>query len=231
MLLLFLSENLKKYRVLKGLTQEDVAEYLSVTPQSVSKWERGESYPDITFLPALANIFETSIDLLIGMDTIRAEKTRWNIHKEANLLQRNGDYDAAEKVYRDALLIYPNKPGMIIGLAGVLALRGKSEEAIELMERGLPLSINEKQKATTRAALCFLYLKCGKEDKANALAASLPHTRESREVIQPLIAKGLADEEINLNIRNLLLGSDQEVVWMPLTPLTPLTKINSPPQR
>ena len=68
----YLSENLKKYRIMKNLTQEDVAEYLGLTPQSISKWERGECYPDITFLPALANIFETSVDLLIGMDTIRA---------------------------------------------------------------------------------------------------------------------------------------------------------------
>ena len=61
----YLSENLKKYRLLKKLTQEDVAEYLGITSQSVSKWERGESYPDITFLPALANILkQASIYLL-----------------------------------------------------------------------------------------------------------------------------------------------------------------------
>lgn len=209
--MLYLPENLKKYRTLKNLTQEDVAEYLGITPQSVSKWERGESYPDITFLPALANIFETSIDLLIGMDTIRAEQTRYNIHKTAVEFQRNGDYASAEKVYRDALLIYPNNPGMILGLAGVLALQGKSEEAIKLMERGLPISINEKQKSTTRAALCFLYLKCGRKDKAEALASELPHSRESREVIQPLISKGLNDSEIEANIKTILLGDGKEI--------------------
>ena len=207
--MLYLSQNLKKYRTLKNLTQEDIAEYLHVTPQSVSKWERGESYPDITFLPALANIFETSIDILISMDTIRAEETRMNIHKKATMFQQNGDYQEAEKVYRQALLTYPNKPGMMLGLAGVLALQGKSEEAIEWMERGLPLSINEKQKATTRAVLCFLYLKAGKAEKANALAATLPHARESREVIQPLISKGLDDTEINKNIKNILLGDSE----------------------
>lgn len=77
--MLYLSENLKKYRLMKNLTQEDIADYLGITAQSVSKWERDECYPDITFLPALANIFETSVDLLIGMDTIRAEETRYNI--------------------------------------------------------------------------------------------------------------------------------------------------------
>ena len=206
--MIYLPENLKKYRILKNLTQEDVATYLGITAQSVSKWERGESYPDITFLPALANIFETSVDLLIGMDTIRAEQTRYSIHKKAVEYQRSGNYDMAEKTYRDALLIYPNKPGMILGLASTLALKGNTQEAIELMERGLPLSINEKQKATMRATLCFLYLRDGREDMANRLASELPHTRESREEIQPLIQRGLNDAQIEENIKRILLGDD-----------------------
>ena len=210
--MIYLPENLKKYRILKDLTQEDVAEYLGITAQSVSKWERGESYPDITFLPALANIFETSVDLLIGMDTIRAEETRYNIHKKAVEYQREGNYDMAEKTYRDALLIYPNKPGMILGLASTLALKGETQEAIELMERGLPISINEKQKSTMRATLCFLYLKAGQEDKANKLASELPHMRESREVIQPLIRQGLDESQIDENIKTILL-EDGKGIW------------------
>lgn len=207
--MLYLAENLKKYRMMKNLTQEDVAAYLGITPQSVSKWERRESYPDITFLPVLANIFETSIDLLIGMDTIRAEDTLWRIHKKATDFQRSGNYEAAESIYRDALRMYPNKPEMLLGMAGVLALRGKSQEAISFIEKGLPLSDNEKQKATMRALLCFLYLKCEQTDKANALASELPHMRESREVIQPLIQEGMNNDEIDSNIKNILLGDDQ----------------------
>ena len=204
--MIYLPANLKKYRIAKGLTQEDVAELLGITAQSVSKWERGESYPDITFLPALANIFETSVDLLIGMDTIRAEQTRFSVHQKAVAFQQSGDYDMAEKTYREALLIYPNMPGMILGLAATLALKGDTAEAIELIERGLPLSANEKQKATLRAALCFLYLKAGREDKAGRLASELPHTRESREVIQPLVQQGLIASQIDEHIRTILLG-------------------------
>lgn len=210
--MMYLPANLKKYRILKELTQEDVAEFLGITPQSVSKWERGENYPDITLLPALANIFETSVDLLLGMDTIRAEETRYNIHKKAVEYQRNGNLDMAEKTYRDALLIYPNKPGMILGLASTLALKGDTEEAIELIERGLPISINEKQKSTMRATLCFLYLKAGREDKACKLASQLPHMRESREVVQPLIKQGLSDSQIDENIKTIILG-DGEGIW------------------
>ena len=204
--MMYLSANLKKYRIMKELTQEDVAEYLGITAQSVSKWERGESCPDITFLPALANIFETSVDLLLGMDTIRAEETRRGIHAKAVAYQQEEDYEAAAKTYREALKTYPNDPGMMLGLAGALALQGDTAEAIELMEKGLPLSANEKQKATIRAALCFLYLKAGKEDKANALASRLPHMRESREVIQPLVQSAMDGAAIEENVRKILLG-------------------------
>ncbi len=204
--MLYLAESLKKYRILKDLTQEEVGSYLGITPQSVSKWERGECYPDITLLPALANIFETSIDLLMGMDTIRSEETIDNIHSTATDFQRQGDYSSAEKVYRNAIKIYPNNPYILLGLAGALALKGDCEEAAALTEKGLSLSDNEKQKSTMRAALCFLYLKCGNSDKANKLASTLPHTRESREVIQPLIRSGLNSDEIDSNIKYIILG-------------------------
>lgn len=82
---------------------------------------------------------------------------------------------------------------------------------IELLERGLPLSINEKQKSTIRATMCFLYLKAGKVEKANKLASELPHARESREIIQPLIQQGLNSSEIDENIQNMLLGDGKEM--------------------
>jgi transcriptional regulator with XRE-family HTH domain len=153
--MLYLAENLKKHRKAKNLTQEDVAELLLVSPQSVSKWERGESCPDIAFLPALANLFATSIDALLGMDAIRAEETRCNIHKHASEQQRAGNYHAAAAIYRDALRTYPTDAGYLLGLADALALAGEAEEAILLAERGLALSKNEKQRATSRACCVF----------------------------------------------------------------------------
>lgn len=50
----------------KGITQEELASYIGITKASVSKWETGQSYPDITFLPLLASYFNVSIDELIG---------------------------------------------------------------------------------------------------------------------------------------------------------------------
>ena len=64
--MLFLSENLKKYRILKNLTQEDVAGYLGITSQSVSKWERGETVPNTETLKLLSKEFDVSISTLLG---------------------------------------------------------------------------------------------------------------------------------------------------------------------
>ena len=64
--MIYIAENLRSLRKGMELTQEEIAEILCVSPQSVSKWERGDTFPDITLLPALANLFKTSIDALIG---------------------------------------------------------------------------------------------------------------------------------------------------------------------
>lgn len=69
----------------KGLTQEDLASYMGVSKASVSKWETGQSYPDITLLPQLGAYFNISIDDLMGYSpqlTPAAIKTLY--HRLAN---------------------------------------------------------------------------------------------------------------------------------------------------
>lgn len=51
---------------MQGLTQEDLVGLVNVSFQAVSKWENGNSLPDISTLPLLANILNCSIDSLLG---------------------------------------------------------------------------------------------------------------------------------------------------------------------
>ncbi|MFO7316983.1 MAG: helix-turn-helix domain-containing protein [Bacilli bacterium] len=51
------------------LTQAQIAEYIGVSRAAVSKWEKGQSYPDITLLPKLAKLFHLSIDELLGYNS------------------------------------------------------------------------------------------------------------------------------------------------------------------
>lgn len=56
------SENLKKYRIAKNYTQEQVAETLGVNTQTVSRWECGTTLPDVLTLPSLARLYEVTVD-------------------------------------------------------------------------------------------------------------------------------------------------------------------------
>ena len=49
-----------------GLTQEDVAQHLGISPQAVSKWENDLSCPDIMLLPEIAKLYEKTVDALLS---------------------------------------------------------------------------------------------------------------------------------------------------------------------
>ena len=55
-------ENLKRVRAHSGATQQQLADYLNVSPQSISKWEKGEAYPSIEYLPKMAEFFHCGIN-------------------------------------------------------------------------------------------------------------------------------------------------------------------------
>ena len=61
-----IARNITRLRKDQGLTQDDLAGYLGVTKASVSKWETGQSFPDIALLPRIATYFGVSIDDLMG---------------------------------------------------------------------------------------------------------------------------------------------------------------------
>lgn len=57
---------IKKYRTLRNMTQEELAAVLLVTPQAVSRWETGVSYPDIAMIPEIVKVLKVSADELLG---------------------------------------------------------------------------------------------------------------------------------------------------------------------
>ena len=63
-----LAENLALLRNLRGMTQEEVAEVIGISRQSYSKWEQGETIPDIEKCDRLAKFYGVSIDALIHQD-------------------------------------------------------------------------------------------------------------------------------------------------------------------
>ena len=95
-------------RKAKNITQVELGERIGVSFQAVSKWERGESLPDITLLPDLAKILETTIDyILLGSEKITEYKGRFSVadmKKGLNSLKNMGEYLGSENIiYRAAI--------------------------------------------------------------------------------------------------------------------------------
>lgn len=61
-----ISENIMKLRKQKGFSQEEVAEKIGVSRQTIAKWENGDSIPDVVYSSALADLFDVTIDNLVN---------------------------------------------------------------------------------------------------------------------------------------------------------------------
>lgn len=112
---LTLGENIRKLRRKREMTQEQLADRLGVTYQSVSRWENCTAYPDMELLPAISDIFSVSVDELLGIPESEKEKqaaalldefvcTLYDGHEdteEANLKNREQLAEIIKKFRRD----------------------------------------------------------------------------------------------------------------------------------
>ena len=64
---------IKALRRKMNLTQEELAERLNVSFQTISKWETNASLPDVTMFPLLANFFNVTTDELLGVDLAKKQ--------------------------------------------------------------------------------------------------------------------------------------------------------------
>ena len=100
--------NIKRLRNAKGITQEQLSTAMNVSCAAVSKWERGETYPDITLLQPLAFFFEVTLDELMGYDR---EKEQAKIDEVIALYWRqiiSGESRKARETIVQAYREYPN---------------------------------------------------------------------------------------------------------------------------
>ena len=94
------SENLRRLRQAKGYTQEQVADHLGVSPQSVSRWECGTTFPDILLLPAIAEHYCVTVDDLFreGVDAYKHYADRLSSLYEST--RDRDDFIRADNEYR-----------------------------------------------------------------------------------------------------------------------------------
>ncbi len=110
-------DNFKKYRKLSGMTQDEIARFLMVTPQAVSKWETGNGTPDISMLVPIAELFCISTDELLGRANTLTDTTLQEIYTAEE--PRKDKYDK----YIELLKNNPNNEKILLMLLSLAAER------------------------------------------------------------------------------------------------------------
>lgn len=95
------SKNITNMRHQKGITQEELAAFIGVTKASVSKWETGQSLPDIVLLPELAVFFDVTVDELLGYEPwLSKEQIKKKYHELAEEFANQPFEEVMEKCER-----------------------------------------------------------------------------------------------------------------------------------
>ena len=166
--------NIKRLRKEKDLSQEMLAERLGVTFQAVSRWERGESYPDITMLPALASFFDITLDELMGMSKAKEEAEIQEIISRLQEYDAHYEGDKMCSTIENALEKYPGNFELMAWY--VYAFQRKNpQKAIEVGLYVLDHCTDDAIRNWVNSSIIYAYKRNNERDKAIELAKKLPN--------------------------------------------------------
>ena len=183
----------KKIRELRSdrlVTQEQLAVFLGVTPQAVSRWESQHSYPDIEFLPAIADYFSVTTDELLG---VRKDERALRLAEIRKEIKRLGDAGTAEEIIafaRQAVAEFPSEEPLQLHLAdsllGLIWTEYPDKDALSEAEKIFQTVLETTRDINIQCrAIAGLMTYCSfwLDDDARALelAGRLPALKDCRE--------------------------------------------------
>lgn len=182
-----LAENIKALRKKKGMTQEELAENLHISAQAVSKWETGQSCPDVDMLPKLAIIFDTSLDNLFDFDHRKIEAEVDALVTESVPLRK--EPAKAEAFYREALRKYPGNEVLLNCLLMVID-EERTDERIRIAEQLIEATKDDTIKYDALRLLAQTYHRLGQHAMAAHYLSQIPELYFLKTEIAAVILDG-----------------------------------------
>ncbi len=146
---------ISRLRQNKNMTQEQLAARIGVTPQALSRWERGQSLPDLPLLTEVCRILEVSADELLGISTQKTPEQNRDRHHEVVWSRLRNCLEPLELIFGEKLVpIFMNDTCMqqIVELREKLATDGILMPVVRVRDE-LELEINEFQIVSYRRKL------------------------------------------------------------------------------
>ena len=178
-----IGSTVKRLRLEKNITQEQLAEYLSITSRAISQWECDRTAPDISMLPQLADFFEITVDELLGVDEQEKNRIINDVVSETSAMIDRNITEEPIRILRETLKRYPNNDRLLCTL--MYALYAASEdpdfckehdsEIISIADRIFSYSKNDDCRGEARRLLFRHYCDTDRKAEAHAISEEMPN--------------------------------------------------------
>lgn len=164
------SNNLKKLRLKKGLTQEQVAEILGVGSQTVSRWECNTTYPDVMLLPEIAKLYCVTVDDLFKSESYAYENYAQRLASIYEITRNPADFICADDEFKKLIKNgdYSTTDLWTYGTLHHFMMQYSINKAIDLfdmvIEKGK--NVNEDVFWRTKTQKMLLYSQIGKSKES-----------------------------------------------------------------
>lgn len=176
-----LAANIREMRRARGITQTELAQSLSVTPQSVSRWETGQAYPDVVLLPRIAKYFDVSLDeLMLGLESSLTIYKK-ELNEASKAVHSEDTYENRKRVCDILEILVKERPReyLVAYFTNLMALRrdhGKGNEGkIENVREQITEMLKEIP-ACDRYSFLLTVIRNEDEDKLDLWRVFLPES-------------------------------------------------------
>ena len=212
-------DTIKKLRKEREITQEEFAEIIGVSCQSISRWENNSCYPDIELIPTIAAFFDISIDKLMGVDDAAEKKAVDQYLKDFQTEISVGNIDNCIHIARAGVAEFPNNYTLLNKLMYALFVACSDDayipnwkenqikydsEIVSIGERIIKYCPHEKIKREATDRLAFHHSEMGRKDISLSIFESLPSISDGKEWN---IWWALSDDEKLPHTRKFILDS------------------------
>ena len=215
------ADQIRFYRRQEGLTQEQLAEAMGVSVAAVSKWEQGQSLPEIPMLMELADFFDLSVDALLGY-RLRAND-RQSVSERLKTLRREDRYDEGIAEAEKALQKFPNTFSVVYECAKLFEMAGfrhrdkaMQRRALDLLTHGIRLLSQNSDPQVSEMSLRL--------DMANVLL-DMEDWERALALFKENNACGLLDDQIGCLLAGVKERREEGVPYLSMALLRAVTSL------
>lgn len=168
-----LGAKIRSLRKGKNISQEVLAQYLGVSFQAVSKWENGDTMPDVMLIPAIASFFEVSTDELFDFNLMEQEKRVSQICWQA-AQHRSSDPAKSEAILRAGLKQFPGNDIILNNLLYTMRTPERSDEFITICKSLLEITKLDDVKYDVLRIMAETYHHMGQQDLVKPTLEQIP---------------------------------------------------------